>query len=568
MEGSPIVRALRRATEGTNARAAAAASAQPDSPEQDSSNTTDGAPHAANITTAPSSQDDSSQKSRKLQNVIPDLHRFRIVSWMVTNFDEHGKIGLMSRTICHFPQHFRSTYNANIVRASRYWKSKESIIARHSNKQRTNDISFSMSSHNGIKRHLTKARPGRGRKRARWVQVLYPLIVSEFDLLRKTGVRFDSRLLRQLALDIISKSTEADCNPSTVDDNSGLNIREHIKSAWIGRFMQLNNIVGRTQTGKLLLSPAKMEIIHRNVAYHIGQLARDFRSGRLREEDVFNADETHCVIHLHTNRTLAIRGEGEVKYADVVSGDEGMTLMVLLGGGCDAEMGIPLIIFKNSNRSYPIRGLPDETPGITYRSSHKGWMDSALFADWLNSPRIFKPLSNNRTRVIWVDNCSAHKLTPETKAALNRSRTELRFFPACATDLVQPADSFVIQRIKAEWRLRWDKKVMDMISNKMWTDPRAGSGRLINPGKQFFLSMAADVVRTVGQQRDKDGILYTRKALVRCGMALNLNGLWEERQLSPELQNIVKKFPENFNGQLVTTNHDLEGEATESDDES
>lgn len=32
----------------------------------------------------------------------------------------------------------------------------------------------------------------------------------------------------------------------------------------------------------------------------------------------------------------------------------------------------------------------------------------------------------------------------------------------------------------------WDKTFMDMIDNKMWTDPRDGSGRLVNPGKKKF----------------------------------------------------------------------------------
>lgn len=561
MEASPIVRALRRAAARSKASSSAAA-------EDDHIDDSEQAPQEVGSTTTLSTQPDSAQTSRTAQNVIPDVYRFRIVKWMVADLEANGQKNLMARAIRQFPQHFRSSYNANIIRAMRYWKARDAILSRHANGNRSNNISFSLSSHNGIKKSLTKARPGRGRKRTQWVQILYPLLIAEFDRLRKSGVRFDSRLLRQLALDILANSTNAECNNYTVDATSGLNIREHIKSAWVGRFMQINNVVVRAQTGKLLISPAKLEIIHRKVAYHLGELARDFRSGRLHEQDLFNADETHCVIHLHNSRTLAKRGESEVKYADVVSGDEGMTLMVLLGGGCNAQMGVPMIIFKNASRSYPIRGVQDDTPGITYRSSPKGWMDSALFADWLNSARIFQPLPNNRTRVMYVDNCSAHKLTPVTQAAIQRSRTELRFFPACATDMVQPADSFVIQRIKSEWRARWDKKVMDMIANKMWTDPRDGSGRLVNPGKKFFLSMAADVVRTVGQQRDQDGILYTRKALVRCGMALNYNGLWEERQLSPELQNIVKKYAENFNGQPVTTDQDLDGERTDTDEES
>lgn len=37
-------------------------------------------------------------------------------------------------------------------------------------------------------------------------------------------------------------------------------------------------------------------------------------------------------------------------------------------------------------------------------------------------------------------------------------------------------------------------------------------------------------------------------------MALNLSGVWEELQLSPELQNIIKKNRENFNGAPSSTN--------------
>lgn len=36
-------------------------------------------------------------------------------------------------------------------------------------------------------------------------------------------------------------------------------------------------------------------------------------------------------------------------------------------------------------------------------------------------------------------------------------------------------------------------------------------------------------------------------------MALNLNGVWEKGQLSPELQNTFNKYRENFNGTSVGT---------------
>lgn len=564
MEASPIIRALQNAAHQSQQRKEAQ---QRNALSKDSGNS------IATLEPQPPPVDENghatghsmwscaerSNQRRALQHVIPDLHRFHIVKWMINDASVNGEKNLKSRAVKEFPDHFRGSYNANIMRASRYWNLRQQILSRHETNTRENDLVITSASSSGIKKTLVKARAGRGRKRARWVNVLYELLNVEFDRLRKAGLRFESRLLRQLALDIIENSDDPACNNRTLDPRTGILIKELIRPMWITRFMQCMNIVCRTQTGKLMVSPAKRELIDRQVAFHIGQLSRDLKSGLLREEDIFNSDETHFIIHLHNNRTLSKRGDTEIKYADVVSGDDGMTMMVTLGGGCDGHMGVPMIIFKNAFRSYPIRGLCDDIPGVTYRSTPKGFMDSALFFNWLNERRIFNPLPNGRTRVLYVDNCSAHKLTEDVKAALQRSRTELRFFPACATDLVQPADSFIIQRIKYEWRGRWDAKLMKMVKENMWTDASC-SGRLKNPGKRFFLKLAADVNRCVAQQRDSEGVLFTRKAMIRCGMALNLNGIWEERQLSPELQNIINKYRDNFNGTPVGDSRHLECE--------
>jgi hypothetical protein len=45
-----------------------------------------------------------------------------------------------------------------------------------------------------------KATPGRGAKRSEWVMWLYPQLLDAFDLFRKTGVKFSSKLLIELAL--------------------------------------------------------------------------------------------------------------------------------------------------------------------------------------------------------------------------------------------------------------------------------------------------------------------------------------------------------------------------------
>ena len=55
-------------------------------------------------------------------------------------------------------------------------------------------------------------------------------------------------------------------------------------------------------------------------------------------------------------------------------------------------------------------------------------------------------------------------------------------------------------------------------------DFTASSGKLPNPGKHYFLELATAAVRAVKAQRDSDGQTYTRKDMIRCGLALNTNG--------------------------------------------
>lgn len=87
----------------------------------------------------------------------------------------------------------------------------------------------------------------------------------------------------------------------------------------------------------------------------------------------------------------------------------------------------------------------------------------------------------------------------------------------------------------------------------MWVKGQKSFGRLRNPGKLLFLQIAAKDVNTVGVERDTDGVTFVRKAMVRCGLALSLNGVWEEKQLFTELQRITQKYKANFDGDLAGT---------------
>lgn len=78
----------------------------------------------------------------------------------------------------------------------------------------------------------------------------------------------------------------------------------------------------------MMVSPTKRELNDRQVAYHIGQIARDFQSGAIVEEDILNLDKIHLSVHLPNNCTLVVRKETKVEYADLVSCNDGIKMMV------------------------------------------------------------------------------------------------------------------------------------------------------------------------------------------------------------------------------------------------
>ena len=122
------------------------------------------------------------------------------------------------------------------------------------------------------------------------------------------------------------------------------------------------------------MSPEKTEFIEKEVAYHMGILARGFASGEFKEDCMANMDETRFIINMDNCRTLGFRGDDNVKYADVVSGTTGMTMVVLLSGGTRSNICPPCMIFINKDSNYPIRGVPDDVTGVSYRTAKKGFM--------------------------------------------------------------------------------------------------------------------------------------------------------------------------------------------------
>jgi DDE superfamily endonuclease len=126
----------------------------------------------------------------------------------------------------------------------------------------------------------------------------------------------------------------------------------------------------------------------------------------------------------------------------------------------------------------------------------------------------------------FLDNCSGHIETADSSSALRKIRTSIRFLPPNSTNLTQPCDSFVFQEIKEEWSRRWDADKVAMVQSGKWKIGEGSSGKIINPGKRYFLQLAADCIKAVNNMKDKNGLSWSRKAMIKCGLSLGLNGQW------------------------------------------
>lgn len=490
--------------------------------------------------------------SRRSHIHITLADKLKMTRWMVEEVARSGtEKHIQSRMIANFPQFFKGNKVANFMRARRLWDNREGVLssAPKSGERHENQLSIGSVTRIGKRRVRTKARKGRGRKCAPWVVALEDDLVSEFDRLRKVGLKFSGGTLISLAKNIIRDSTNEAYHSETRSGKDNKLILYLVNTDWVHRFMCRKNIVMRRQTGKLQLAPDALLLIEKRVAYFLGTIARDIQSGALAEENIENADETHFMINMDDGKTLGFRGDQQVKYADVTSGGEGITMMVRISGGADARVENPFMIFKNKDCSYPIRGVTDNIPGVSYRTGPKGWIDKRVMRLWVQEPRALPRLANNRTRVLFMDNCSSHKMEQDLQELLKRINTEIRYFPPNATDLLQPADSFIIQKIKDAWTKRWEQYK----ANFLRTVGNFGSfgtpsGTIPNPGKVFFLKIAAQAIRDVNLQRDENGLTYARKAMIRCGLAKQPNGLWEISQLFPHLQNIIAKHRTCFDG--------------------
>ena len=86
--------------------------------------------------------------------------------------------------------------------------------------------------------------------------------------------------------------------------------------------------------------------------YHLDVLHRGFQSGVFDENFMENVYKTHFVVNLDNGRTLRFKDDTSVKYAEVVSGEDSLTMVIRIFRGRRSMIEDPMLIFTNSGSNY------------------------------------------------------------------------------------------------------------------------------------------------------------------------------------------------------------------------
>lgn len=263
---------------------------------------------------SPSSQESSPEeraapangekRKRSLQQVSTLQARKRVVTWMVEEVEKSGSDKhIPSKAVKKFPEQFRGNEKANLNKASRWFKRRETILALQEDEvigithrviRRRTAIGQSSVPRRQV---LVKCSKGRGRKQSQWSVELQRLLVSEFERLSSMGVKFSGPVLVALATRILKDADgEYDLQLDMARDERNDLIRK-ITKRWIQSFMERYSIVARRQCGKLMVSPVKQIQMEQEVAYHLGVVKREFDAGTLDEDVVENVDESHFLVN-------------------------------------------------------------------------------------------------------------------------------------------------------------------------------------------------------------------------------------------------------------------------------
>lgn len=173
---------------------------------------------------------------------------------------------------------------------------------------------------------------------------------------------------------MLKDSTNDDYSANMINPCSYLPLFEKVNLCWVQSFMKRFRIVSRAHAGKPCLSLTKENKLEISVAIHRRKLRKMLVKKAVDENNLGNADETHFLINMDNGRTLVYAESHDVKYSGVLSGGDGMTMVLQLSSGRDVRNETPFMVFMKKDRYYPIRRFPDTLDSVAYRTGPKDWL--------------------------------------------------------------------------------------------------------------------------------------------------------------------------------------------------
>ncbi len=142
-------------------------------------------------------------------------------------------------------------------------------------------------------------------------------------------------------------------------------------------------------------------------------------------------------------------------------------------------------------------------------------------------------MPNNEIRTLFVDNCAGHNTFDPVQAVLHEINTSLRRLSPNTTHLTQLPDQSPIREIKGVWGKIWDSERNRRIMERSFSTE---SGKLNHPTRHCYMALALQCVYTVNAMVYQNGLSVPRKALITCGLANDVDGIWRREQLHEQLR--------------------------------
>lgn len=262
---------------------------------------------------------------------------------------------------------------------------------------------------------------------------------------------------------------------------------------WVERFMQRAGLASVRLHGEGASAP--MELVH------LGRIELKQLLSQFDPADVFNCDEFALFYELLPSVTLEMIGSA-VKGRKISK----KRLTGLLCANSTATIKLKPMVIGKAAKPRAFKSINIKLLACEYQSTAKAWMTGALFNQFVvNFNEQVKKLCHGRKVILLCDGVSSHK-SGAMMAEL--SHVVVWVFPPNCTSHLQPLDAGIIRSLKANYRRRLIKRMLNWYEANCTKMPD-GSYRVTTPYRQPNLLEVIDMLSRAWND-------VTKKTIVNC----------------------------------------------------